>query len=219
MKLLPLAALLAAASLAHAQAPASFVLKGTLPKVKGPAQVFLRREGILEGAITDSAAVINGAFELRGTMAAPTKAKLVLVPQGKKRRMRTGQADNASFYLEKGPIVFTSPDSLVNATVKGAALNEQYQQLEGQLKPVNQKLNVLYTEYRAATPEQRQAPAFQQDQDRRETALEAEYKTVSTAFIKAHPQTLVSLDAIKQMAGPCRTMPPLRRFLIRWPLR
>lgn len=198
---LALAVLLGAAALAHAQTPAPFVLKGKLAQVQGPAQVFLRREGVQDGAITDSAVVKNGTFELRGTVAAPTKARLVLVLNGKKRRMRTWQADNAVFYLEKGTTTFSSPDSLVHAKVMGSALTTQYQELAAQANSIWQQINVLYAEYRAATPEQRKLPEMQKRLEEREKVLGDEIIAIKTAYVKAHPQTLVSLDAVKSIGG------------------
>ena len=201
MKMYTLAAMLGAASFAHAQTPTPFVLKGTLAKVQGPAQVFLRREGLQEGAITDSAVVKNGAFVLRGTTTRPTRARLVLVLNGKKRRLFTGQADHAMFYLEKGTTVFTSPDSLVNAKVKGSALSAQYQELAAMLQPNRQQIKTLYAEYRAATAEQRNELAFQQQLEAREKALDTESTALATAYVRSHPQTLVSLDAVKDIGG------------------
>ena len=133
MKLPLLALLLGTASLGHAQAPTPFVLKGQLHKIPGPAVVYLLREGVQSGTKADSAVVTNGAFLLRGTTSAPTKARLVLVQRGNKRRMRTRQADDATFYLEKGTTVFNSPDSLVHTTITGSALTAQYRELTAQL--------------------------------------------------------------------------------------
>ncbi|MDQ2794581.1 MAG: AhpC/TSA family protein [Bacteroidota bacterium] len=195
MKLPLLALLLGTASLGHAQSPVSFVLKGQLHKIPGPAVVYLRREGVQQSVKFDSAVVTNGAFVLRGTTAAPTKARLVLVQRGNKRRLRTGQADNATFYLEKGTTVFNSPDSLVHATVTGSALTAQYQELMAQLKPSNTQLEALYAQFRAAAPAQRAVLEKQTD------AIEESQKGLFAAYVKAHPTTLVSLDAVKQLGG------------------
>ena len=202
MKRSLLALLLGTAALSHAQKPAPFVLKGTLPKVHGPAQVFMRREGLLHGAITDSATIQNGKFELRGTVAEPTKADLVLVLNGKKRRLRTHQADHNLFYLEQGTTIFTSPDSLTNAQVTGSTLTQQFQELRAQLKPIEARNDARWAQYRAATAEQRQAPAFRQAHEAPGTALANETKAVLTAYIRTHPQTLVSLGALQELGGP-----------------
>jgi peroxiredoxin len=201
MKTYLLALLLSTSSLAYAQAPISFTLKGKLGKLSGPGKVYLRREGLQQGAITDSAVVEKGAFRIQGSTATPTKARLVLVQNGKRRRLLTGQADNAVFYLEKGTIIFTSPDSLANAKIKGNTLNKEHQQLQATLKPSNDKLQALEQEYLAATPEQRASPAFKQPFFARAEALEEEAKTARIAYVKAHPTTLVSLDAVEAIGG------------------
>ena len=195
MKLPLLALLLGTATLGHAQTPAPFVLKGKLHKIPGPAVVYLLREGVQESVKSDSAVVTDGAFVLRGTLPAATRARLVLVQHGNKRRMRTRQADNATFFLEKGTTVFSSPDSLVHATITGSVLTAQYQELMAQLKPSNTQLEALYAQFRAATPEQRAALEKQTD------ALEESQKAVFASYVQAHPNTLVSLDAVQQLGG------------------
>ncbi|MCI1186250.1 AhpC/TSA family protein [Hymenobacter sp. DH14] len=195
MKLPLLALLLGTAALGHAQTLAPFVLKGKLNKIPGPAVVYLLREGVQQSVKSDSAVVTNGAFVLRGTLPAATRARLVLVQHGNKRRMRTRQADNATFFLEKGTTVFSSPDSLVHATITGSALTAQYQELMAQLKPSNTQMEALYAQFRGATPEQRAALEKQTD------ALEENQKSLFAAYVKAHPNTLVSLDAVEQLGG------------------
>ena len=202
MKIYPILALLFAAPLVHAQAPAKFTLKGTLAKVEGPAVVYLAREGVQQSTKSDSAVVRNGTFELRGTTPAPTKARLILVRNGNKRRLYTRQADNATFYLEKGTTAFTSPDSLVHATVTGSPLSAQYRALAALQAPSAARMQTLWAEYRAAAEEQRKSPAFQQSQDAREAAIKAEAVQVVKAYIKTNPNSLVSLDAVVDLGGP-----------------
>jgi len=199
MKPLLLALLLGAPALTQAQtASMPFTLKGQLGKFAAPAKVYLRRDG---AGITDSAVVTNGAFVLKGTTAAPAKARLVLVSNSNRRRLLTGQADNAVFYLEKGTITFLSPDSLSHATVAGSKLTAEYQQLTALLRSNTEKMNAWEAEYRAATPEQRKTPAFQQREQTTEDALEAEANGILTAYVKSNPRSIVSLDAVKQLGG------------------
>ena len=202
MKFSILALLLGIAALSYAQAPTPFVLRGTLPTVQGPAQVFMRREGLLNGAITDSATLKNGKFELLGTVDEPTKARLVLVLNGKKRRMRTGQADHVLFYLEKGTTLFSSPDSLTNAKVTGSTLSDQYQALKALQASTAQQMKALWAEYGAATAKQRLAPAFQQRHEAQGKAIRRDAGAVVRAYVQANPNSLVSLDAVADLAGP-----------------
>ena len=190
-----LAVLLGTAFLGHAQTPAPFLLKGTLPKVAGPAMVYLLRLDGQQSAKPDSALVNQGAFLLKGTTAAPIKARLVLVQHGNSRRMRIGQADQTFFYLEKGTTVFTSPDSLGHATITGSALTTEYKVLQAQQAPTVAQMNAMYEKYVMATPEQR--PALEQQA---KSILKAGREAIAT-FVKAHPNTLVSLDAVKDIGG------------------
>jgi peroxiredoxin len=195
-------ALLGSALAAQAQAPVSFVIKGQLGQLSGPAKVYLRREGVYQGAITDSAAVKNGVFQLRGTAVLPGRAKLVLVQNRHYRRLLTGQADDVPLYLEKGTITLTSPDSLVHATVVGPALNTEFQELQRQVQPVAAPLKAVLAEYFNATPDQRQLPALRQRLDALQTTVEPAVNAITAAFIKTHPQSLISLDAIQDLGGP-----------------
>ena len=203
MKIYPiLALLLAATPLAQAQAPAKFTLKGTLAKVEGPAVVYLVRGGVQQGTKFDSAVVRNGTFEVRGTTPAPTRARLLLVRNGNKRRLYTFEADNTSFYLEKGTTVFTSADSLVHATVSGSPLSAQYRALTALEAPTAARMQALWGEYGAAPEEQRKLPAFQQKHDARKAAIKADAAQVVKAYIKTNPNSLVSLDAVVDLGGP-----------------
>ncbi|MDO7854395.1 TlpA disulfide reductase family protein [Hymenobacter convexus] len=199
------AALFGTFQLAQAQAPAAFVLRGTLPAVQEPAKVFLVRETLAGNAITDSAAVKKGEFVLRGNVQAPAKARLVLVPRGHKSRLYTGQADNAVFYLEKGTTVFTSPDSLAHAELSGSLLSTEYRELARPLDVVKRQQDSLYAAYRVAAPATRATAAFSRPYNARYTALQAQSASILTNFIKAHPNSLISLGAVKELAGPIPT--------------
>lgn len=192
--------LLGCATLGHAQAPAPFVLKGQLSKSIGPAKVYLRREGTFRGDITDSADVKNGAFQLRGTIEQPVRARLVLVQKNNRYRLLTGQADKATFYLEKGTVHFLSPDSLVHAAVTGTPLNADYQQLQTLIGPNQRQLNALYDAYRA-TPKEQRTPEFMKLSDEKEEAIVRIVNQQYATFIRANPGTLVSLDAVRAVGG------------------
>ena len=125
-----LAGLLGLPLLARAQAPApaAFTLRGTLPAVQSPAKIYLLRETARGSYLADSAAVKNGTFVLRGSVAAPEKARLAQVRRGQIGRLYTGAADNTVFYPEKGTTVFTSPDSLAHVQTAGSPLSTNYRE-------------------------------------------------------------------------------------------
>ncbi|MBT2557935.1 redoxin domain-containing protein [Hymenobacter sp. ISL-91] len=115
--------------------------------------------------------------------------------------MLTGQADHTTFYLEKGTISLISPDSLGNATLAGTPLNTDYQQLQTLLRPGQDQLNALYAVYRA-TPKEQRSPEFLAQSDAQEEALTAIINQQYAAFIRTHPGSAVSLDAIRAVGGP-----------------
>ncbi|OWP63211.1 alkyl hydroperoxide reductase [Hymenobacter amundsenii] len=199
--LLP-ALLLAGTSLAQAQYLTSFTLKGQLGLLQGPAKVYLRREGLFQGQITDSATVKNGTFVLRGITDGPVRGRLVLVRPGQYRRLLTGQADNCAIYLEKGTISVSSPDSLAHATVGGTPLNTEYQQLRQQLAPVQAPMEALRQEYYATPPDRRAATGILPRLEAQQNITEPAELALRTSFIKAHPASLVSLDAVQDVGGP-----------------
>ncbi|WP_019947998.1 TlpA disulfide reductase family protein [Hymenobacter aerophilus] len=196
MKTTLLGLLLAAAPVvAQAQTPAPFTIKGQLGKVAPRSKVYLFGTGRL-----DSAEVKNGAFVLKGTVTEPKQVLVQLLQNGNRRRLRTGQADRITFYLEPGVISLTSPDSLGNAALAGTPLNTDFQQLQTLLKPGQDQLKALYATYRA-TPKEQRTPEFQAKSDAQEEALDKIVNQQYATFIRTHPGSMVSLDAVKSMGG------------------
>ena len=190
--------LLCAPVVASAQAPAPFVLKGKLGKTAAPAKVYLWRP---DKGFADSAVVTNGSFELKGTLEAPVKARLLWQAKPNRLRLRTGQSDNVTFYLDQGTTTFTSPDSLAHTAIAGPKVTNEYQKLQALLKPSNEQMNALMKDYRAASAEQRKQPEFAKRLDEREEAITAAQTKVYTAYIKANPASVISLDAVREVGG------------------
>ncbi|MBW3128937.1 AhpC/TSA family protein [Hymenobacter profundi] len=191
--------LLLAPWLAQAQTPTPYTLKGKIGKLSAPAKVYMLRDG----KFTDSTALTNGAFELKGTVEAPQQVMLVLARDGKLKQTLANfmKADRTTLFLEKGPVMLTSADSLTTAKITGSKLTAEHQKLQATLKPANDKMKALMVDYRAASPEQRKDPAFMKQLDEREEAISAESKQHYLAFVKANPNSPVSLGAVKQVGG------------------
>jgi len=191
--------LLLAPWLAQAQAPTPYTLKGKIGKLNAPAKVFMLRDG----KFTDSTALSNGAFEFKGTVDAPQQVMLVLARDGKLKQTLSNfqKADRTTTFLEKGPVLLTSGDSLTTAKITGSKLTTEYQKLQASLKPANDKMKALMTDYRAASEEQRKSPEFMKQLDAREEAITAESKQHYLAFVKANPNSPVSLGAVQAVGG------------------
>lgn len=181
---------------AQTQVPATYpyVVRGKIGQLNAPAKVYLLTG--LQAA--DSVTLRQGRFELKGTTQFPQSATLVLERQGRlqsgwREKMFGGQMhrvylespDRIRLFLEPGPVVVTSPDSLRTARVAGGALTADYQRLDDVTKLVATKLKTVNSQAQF-------------------DAANKEYAQAELAFIKAHPTSWVSLEALQQarMMGP-----------------
>ncbi len=154
----------------------------------------------------DSAQIKDGKFAFRGTAPAGTMAGLFAIGPKElpafrhpKRGQRVPQP--LLVYLEPGTTKVSSPDSLLNATALGTPLNADNARLTAALKPVAVQLEKFRARYDAATPEQRQDKAFIEALDKQYEALQETQKPLLAAFIKASPQSIVSLTALDRYTG------------------
>ena len=200
MKNYLLAFALLAPGLSQAQAPAPtataypYLIKGRIAQLNAPAKVYL-----VQGTERlDSVTLHLGQFELKGAAASPSEAALVLERQGrlqdgwrdkmfggKMHRMFAESPDRIRLFLEPGPVVVTSSDSMRTAHLAGGPLTADYQQLQAATKPASDKMRFSKS---------------QADFD----ANSKEYAKAQLAFARTHPSSWVSLLALEQMrmAGP-----------------
>lgn len=173
----------------------NYTLKGSISNLSKPAKIYLSYRTASSNA-TDSATVQNGKFVFNGSVAEPVKASLRLAhPDAAK-----SSADVLALYLEPGNITVNAADSIHNATIKGAALNKNNQELTAVLKPFTNRIKALSAEARALPVNQR-TPEAEAAFDKRYEAIEQEQKAVLKDFIARHQPTLVSLDALKSFGG------------------
>jgi peroxiredoxin len=184
--------LLLVPGLALAQAPAPYVIKGTLGKLNAPAKVYL----VNWTERIDSAMLHNGQFEMRGTHASPFPAELVLERQGRlhdgwESRMHQGapqkvwgkSPDRLSILLEPSPLVITGTDSISKARFTGGALTTDYQRLEAATGP-------FVAQLKAGTKSQENF-----------TAVFNGYRQAFLSFAKANPNSWVSFYALQQYSA------------------
>ena len=173
----------------HAPAAYPYVIKGRIAQLNAPAKVYL----MLGGERLDSTTLQHGRFALTGTTPQPLTATLVLERQGRlqdgwREQMMGGERrkqffespDRIRLFLEPGPVVVTSPDSMRNARVQGGRLTADYQQHQAalQLMQDNRKKAHPRGDFLAYLHEVAQA-----DQ----------------AFIHAHPASWVSFEVLQEL--------------------
>ena len=200
MKKILLLLLLASPFLANAQV-GNYDLKGKVGKLDMPAKAYFLHFANGQG-IADSAALLDGNFEFKGSIAEPGQAALLLDHTGiglnsLMSNLKAGiKTDILNMYIESGNILVNGTDSVKKAKITGSKLNDDNAKLALAVKPVMDKAEVLGREAQKATDAER--PKF----ENKYKDLQDEQKAVLKNFIQQNPASLVSLDALRGFAGP-----------------
>lgn len=121
--------------------------------------------------VRDSALTEKGTFGFSGNIEEPVLATVYIKEQG----MNEIPDDHLfHFYVEPGTITIKSLDSVKNIRISGTPLNTDLNELRAALKPVSSK---------------------------NDKALQQQRNDILAQFIKTHPGSLVSFDALKEYAG------------------
>ncbi|MDR1369988.1 MAG: AhpC/TSA family protein, partial [Dysgonamonadaceae bacterium] len=177
-----------------------FVLQGKIGQLNDPAKAYLNyRAG--NDNILDSVIVKNGAFEFTGALNGPGRATLIVSHDGAAYLPNVRPDDYLSLYLEAVKFEVSSADSIKNASIKGSVLNADNQRLDASLKPIKEKIDVLMTEYRGASEEDKKSEEFQNNIETRYTALDNESKEAYKSFIQTNPNSFISVVALSYFAG------------------
>lgn len=198
MKKLLAVALISAPGLLFAQ-NGSFKLKGKVGALNQPAKAYLRYS-YNDKHILDSAELNGGVFELKGNIDYPVAATVIISHDGKTLQQLKRQ-DKLNLYLEPSEMVLSAADSVSKSQVEGSQLNAENVELKQKLKPFDQAYSRLYTAYRNATEEQKKSDAFEKDMNQRADTVQEQRKAAELAFIKGHPNSLVSISAIEDIGG------------------
>ncbi|MFC3198530.1 redoxin domain-containing protein [Parapedobacter deserti] len=176
-----------------------FTIKANVGNLNAPAKAYLSYR-TANGAVLDSAVVSNGEFKFNGSVAEPSRALVLLAHEGGDIRQME-DPDRLEFYLEKGAISITADDSLVNASVKGGAVNRDFAAYQEKLDAPKEKMEALMGRYYAASDEQKQDQAFVTGLQAEAMAIQEEQKIIDFAYIKANPASVVSLDLLFPYVG------------------
>lgn len=155
-----------------------YTVKGKIGHFNEPTKVYLTY-GPFTAAKRDSAVLKDGHFTFTGSITDPVKATLLLRHQPAIPGVRTKQ-DMLVLYLQKGTISLASNDSLSKADIKGSSWNEEYRSYQKGLEEIARK-HTKGTEY---------------------TGIGKENDDFISGFIKSHPGSPVSLDAIESYLSP-----------------
>lgn len=176
----------------------AYIIKGKIAALDTPAIAYLayKKEG---RNIADSAFIVKGAFELKGTTDQPFLAYLVIDRKGVglNNLGRRGANDVLRMYVEKGTIVLTDKDSVANAVISGSPLIKDYQQLLAMMKPVDDDHKEFSENIRKITPEQGNAPGFKDSITQLQESFRARRRQIAEQYIRKNPGSYASLIALR----------------------
>jgi len=191
--LLPLAA--------FAQQPQAFVVNGKFGNLNAPAKAYLAYQ-VGANKVVDSAIITNGTFQFKGDVLNPTSASLLLDHKGKGLDKVDSTADVLNFYVEKGDINLTSPDSAYKAQITGSKINDDSKALMAKLKPIIERAKTLNVVKNSASEAQLNSAEFQNSIQEKYKQLQLEQKQTIKIFILANPNSYLSLLALYSVGGP-----------------
>lgn len=177
-------------------AQAAFTVKGTGDAFKNGYKMYLiyKEDGKTK---FDSAIVNNHAFEFKGTINSITKATLY---KNENPMLIEYSHDAGTVYLEAGNIVISAKDSLSRAPVLGTPTNADYTTLRDALLPIEQKYKKQVDNFEALTPAQKADINNVAAIRAVNKQLNKEMEPVKFAFIKAHPNSYISLVTLNELA-------------------
>ncbi|MBJ6110240.1 AhpC/TSA family protein [Hymenobacter sp. BT523] len=176
-----------------------FAVKGTVGPKAGVTKAYLSYP-VNKVWTTDSAAVKNGRFEFKGTLPEPGRASLTFSHNGTPLK-KSKDGTREFFYLEKGTITVSTPDSAKRLVVRGTPLNDENAKLTASLKSLDDQYEAFIKEYRAQPETTRKDPAYIKQLEAKLDPIEAEQKKIRTAYVKAHPDTRFSLFVLQDASG------------------
>ncbi|MCA8831491.1 TlpA disulfide reductase family protein [Hymenobacter pini] len=183
-----------------AQAPAeNFVVKGRVGAKAGISKAYLGYS-LNKVWTTDSAVVKKGRFEFKGTLPEPSRASLTFAHNGTPFK-KSKDSNRQFFYLEKGTITVTTPDSAKRIVVRGTSLNDENAKLTAALKPLDDRYEAIITEYRVQPEATRKDAAYLKQLEAKIDPIEAEQKKIRTDYVKSHPDTRFSLFVLQDAGG------------------
>lgn len=157
-------------------------------------------------SFTDSAAVVNGKFMLKGYIREPGRASLVLKHRNQvMSKFFSIKKDSYNLFLENSKMTFTAKDSLSDATVHGNRFHDEYLAYSASLSKIYDKmrpLNMSYYKY-----ERQNNITLMKELRYKLDSLGAIEFAYVTGYVRKHPGSPVSLFAVMQFAKPIANPP------------
>ncbi|WP_158827556.1 thioredoxin-like domain-containing protein [Mucilaginibacter lacusdianchii] len=173
-------------------AQGSYTLTGKIPGLTVTAKAYLVT--LQNGAWKekDSVAIINGKFQIKGSVAEPQQAILAVRRNGVPEV--PARPDNLGFFLENSNIVFTTTDSITKSKVSGSVADRENRDLEAVIRPITKNIMRLNNKFSKSN----KASANYTAEERKiasdsVAAWVAEIKNIRLKFVESHLNSYVGL--------------------------
>lgn len=178
-----------------------FTVKGKVGNLNEPAKAFLQYR-VGSNSITDSASIVNGAFEFKGSIENPVSASIRVkhdaTPVDPKKRV---PADVIALYLENTTINVTAADSIKNAKITGSKINDDNARYKALFKNMDAEVATLMKEYNAYTNEQKKDTAFMKPFMAKYNAANKERDPLTKKFAQENLDSYIGLVAFRTSMG------------------
>lgn len=193
MKIKHITGLFLALSTSTVMAQDTFTITGNLPQAGPEKMVWLTYVNSAGKSARDSALVIDGKFELKGTTAFGNRSYLELRPVKKDGTKRT-PPDVVTFYLEKGNTIVNGRDSIQTASVTGTEAQADFQSYNAQMDPLQAKYKEIVNRYYKAKAAKDSVELKQISVDAK--PLMEKMDATLDAFIFSHTNSYVTAELV-----------------------
>jgi peroxiredoxin len=176
----------------------TFTVNGHAGNLNAPARAYIFYQ-LGANKVVDSTTIVNGDFNLTGTLVEPTNAFLVIDYKGLGAAKMNDKSDILPLFLEKGAITVTSKDSIRHAKITGSAINDENYALTAQLKTVQDAARKMSEEAQAAPKSQQNSPQFQAAMQAKAKSLQTQQENILKNFVKTHPNSYISILALNSL--------------------
>lgn len=178
-----------------------FTVKGKVGNLNEPAKAFLQYR-VGSNSITDSASIVNGAFEFKGSIENPVSASIRVkhdaAPVDPKKRV---PADVIALYLENTTINVTAADSIKNAKITGSKINDDNARYKALFKNMDAEVATLMKEYNTYTSEQKNDTTFMKPFMLKYNAANKERDPLTKKFAQENLDSYIGLVAFRTSMG------------------
>ncbi|HNX78560.1 MAG TPA: redoxin domain-containing protein, partial [Prolixibacteraceae bacterium] len=184
----------------------SYSIKGKIGKADKPAVIVLTNASTRTPL--DTVYLKKGKFQFSGTTEDPFRASLTLFHKGfpADAQPNPGMQPPAGreilpLIIEPAKMKISSKDSLKSAVITGSVLNDENQALQQAMKVTDDLKKQLQELVRNTPREKQNTKEFEEQYDKIYEQLDKKQKEINLTFLKAHPDSWLCLDLIRQVGG------------------